>query len=137
MRIMDEVDKKIPAEDEIGRFIDTMSRYARTRNVDGLMSLYHPSATSFEFGAQTGLINLDEIRRNCERGYAAIGGAFEYEFTPFKIEVGGDLAYMYGTEQISGETNNNSFEYTVKATYCLKQVGGQWLIYHQHLSMDG
>lgn len=99
---MDDTGDKVSAEDKIRDFIARMSAYAREKNVDELMSLYHPAAASFEFASQPGLIYMSDIRKTCEQGYANITGDFDYEFTPIRIEVGGDIAYFYGMEHISG-----------------------------------
>ena len=52
---MDDTSVKVSAEDEIRDFIVRMSAYAGEKNVDGLMSLYHPDAASFEFASQTAI----------------------------------------------------------------------------------
>ena len=133
---MDDTSDKVSAKNEIRDFIVRMSAYAKEKNVDGLMSLYHPDATSFEFASQPGLVHLSDIRHTCEQGYADVTGDFEYEFTPIQIEVGSDIAYFYGVEHIAGLSKGSGFESTVRATYCLKRVGGQWLISHHHLSIS-
>lgn len=114
--------------------LSRMSEYARAKDIDGLLSLYHPAATSFEFGAHESPIGLEQIRQSCINGYAEIGSSFEYEFTPFDIIGGDDVAICYGIERIRGTQNGEKFEIVVRATYCFNRVEDRWLIAHQHLS---
>jgi len=45
-------------EDPIHPLLMQLSVYAQEKNVGGIISLYHPSATSFEFGAQDSAIEM-------------------------------------------------------------------------------
>ena len=122
------------SKQEIEAVLATLAGYARTSNVDGILSLYHPNAKAFDFGGQDAAIDLAQIRQNCIEGYTGLTGPLAYEFAVEDIYVGDDIAYCFGIERISGERECERFAATVLATYGFRKHAGHWLIAHQHLS---
>lgn len=117
--------------DEIMAVITRMEGLANQRDVEGLMALHHADETAFLFGDK---VSHQGNRQHCAKGYAALRGEFSYRLNPISIEASPEMAVVVGEERISGETDSGQFQAVINATYCLKKIGGNWLIIHQHLS---
>ena len=119
---------------QIQALLNELAGYARAKDVDGILSLYHPNAKAFDFGGQAAAISLAQIRQNCIQGYTGLTGRLDYEFIVDEIIVDGEVGYCFGVERISGEREGAPFAATVLATYGFRKHEGRWLIAHQHLS---
>lgn len=58
-----------------------------------------------------------------------------FEFQDLKITAGSDVGFAHGFIRCGGTTpNGKKFEDTVRATFCLKKINGEWQVAHQHVS---
>jgi ketosteroid isomerase-like protein len=118
---------------EIQDLLAALAANARSGDVDGIMSCYHPTVRAFDFGQTRRAIDLEGVRENCQAGYAGVSGLM-YEFQVEKIEVAEGMAYCYGLEHISGEKDSQPLEMYACATYIFGKFEDRWLIVHQHLT---
>jgi ketosteroid isomerase-like protein len=118
----------------IEALLTELAEHACAKNVDGIMALYHPDATSFEAGPhQERAIGVEQIRANCAAGYRGLTGEFTYQFAVERIVAGDTVGFCFGVERIAGEQGGQFFTAAVRATYAFQKYGDRWFIAHQHL----
>lgn len=62
-------------------------------------------------------------------------GELRFEFEDLSVTAGSGLAFAHGFIHCGGTLpSGRTFEDTVRATFCLGKVDGQWQVLHQHIS---
>ena len=62
-------------------------------------------------------------------------GAMQFELRDLQVTASTDVAFAYGLLECGGTLpDGRSFRDTVRATFCLRKVGGGWKVSHQHIS---
>jgi ketosteroid isomerase-like protein len=102
------------------------------------MSLYSPDIVYFDVVPPLqGFIGLDAVRRNFERWFSEYEGKIELETRDLGIAVDGDVAFAH---MLHLDKGNKHFAKTglseawVRSTVCCRQINGEWLITHEHIS---
>lgn len=62
-------------------------------------------------------------------------GEMRFELEDLSVTAGNDIAFAFGLLQCGGTLpNGKTFRDTVRITFCLRKLDGQWKIAHQHVS---
>jgi ketosteroid isomerase-like protein len=62
-------------------------------------------------------------------------GELQFELENLSITASPELAFVYGILLCGGTLPSGaSFRDTVRATFCLRNIEGDWKIFHQHIS---
>lgn len=62
-------------------------------------------------------------------------GESRFEIEDLSVTAAADLAFVHGFIQCGGTLpSGRRFQDTVRATFCLGKVDGQWQVQHQHIS---
>ena len=62
-------------------------------------------------------------------------GDMQFELEDLKVTTSPEVAFAHGFLQCGGTLpDGESFQDTVRATFCLRKLGGDWKVFHQHIS---
>ena len=62
-------------------------------------------------------------------------GQARFELEDLKVTTSPDVAFAHGLIQCGGTLpDGKAFQDTVRATFCLRKLGGEWKVFHQHIS---
>ncbi|MHC9292117.1 YybH family protein [Mycobacterium sp. LTG2003] len=108
----------------------------RTRDIDGLVSLYAPDVVSFDLGAPLRYAGRDNKRRAWEEFFAAYTGPIAYDIHELYVTAQEDLAFVHSLNHVSGTLANGRItDMWVRWTACFRRVDGVWLVAHDHVSV--
>jgi PhnB protein len=127
---------------QIRQLIDRWADALRSKDVDGVMSLYAPDIMAFDLAPPLQYRGAGTYRKNWEEWFPTFRGPIGYEIRDLNIAASEDLAYCHSFNRITGtRTDDEKTDVWVRATVCCRKLDGQWKIVHEHQSvpfyMDG
>jgi PhnB protein len=128
------------AGDQIRGLVDDWARALRAKDVDGVMA--HYTADSVTFDLAPPLISTGADAKGLQGWFSTWRGPLGYEIRDLNITAGDDVAFCHGLNRLSGtKTDGEKADVWFRLTLCLRRIGGEWRIAHQHESvpfyMDG
>jgi uncharacterized protein (TIGR02246 family) len=128
------------AGDQIRGLVDDWARALRAKDVDGVMA--HYTADSVTFDLAPPLISTGADAKGLQAWFSTWRGPLGYEIRDLNITAGDDVAFCHGLNRLSGtKTDGEKADVWFRLTLCLRRIGGEWRIAHQHESvpfyMDG
>lgn len=64
-----------------------------------------------------------------------VHGDMQFQLEDLNVTTSPDVAFAHGLLQCGGTLpDGKSFRDTVRATFCLRKIGGSWKVFHQHIS---
>jgi len=127
---------KPTAEAEIGARIDDRAKATRARDVDGIMASYARDTLSFDCHSHFQFKGAEALRKHLEACMPCMQGPMAFEIHDQHVAAHGDVGFCpylarYGATGLSGEVHTG----WLRVTACLRKVGGEWLIVHDHCSV--
>ena len=124
------------AETEIRARLAAIVEAIQAKDLDALRRFYAPDVVSFDVEAPLRHVGVDAKLKNWGKVFT-IFAAPSYELRDLSIAVGGDVAFAHAFGRLSGKlTTGATTDGTwVRATFCLRRVGGTWLIVHDQVSV--
>ncbi len=62
-------------------------------------------------------------------------GDMQFELEDLKVTASSEVAFAHGLIQCGGTLpDGKAFQDTVRATFCLRKLGSDWKVFHQHIS---
>jgi ketosteroid isomerase-like protein len=123
-------------ETAIKRVIEDGVEAVRHKNIEGVMAFYAPEVVSFDIVPPLRYMGADEFRNVWEEVFSSFQGPIGYEMHDLTITVGGDVAFTYSLNHISGTlTNGLKTDLWLRWTACFRKIGGKWLIVHHQNSV--
>jgi ketosteroid isomerase-like protein len=108
---------------------------SRAMDIDAIMACYVPGAVSYDCHSAFQFRDLASHRKHLEACFPHMVGPVTLEMHELAITTGDDVAFCHATMrcgcQSAGGTEHWSW---LRSTICMKKVGGQWLIAHDHCS---
>ena len=124
------------AEAVIRRRIEDCLRAIRAKDIDGVMSLYAPSVTSFDIVPPLRYTGADNKRRAWQEAFASYEGPIGYEARELTITMNGDLAFARSLNHVSGTlVGGHATGLWLRWTACFQRINGVWLVAHDHVSV--
>jgi uncharacterized protein (TIGR02246 family) len=128
------------AGDQVRGLVDDWARALRAKDVDGVMA--HYTADSVTFDLAPPLISTGADAKGLQAWFSTWRGPLGYEIRDLNITAGDDVAFCHGLNRLSGtKTDGEKADVWFRQTLCLRKIGGEWRIAHQHESvpfyMDG
>ena len=128
------------AKSEIRGLVDEWARAIRAKEVAGVMA--HYAADNVTFDLAPPLISTGADAKGLQAWFATWQGPLGYEIRDLKITAGEDVAFCHSLNRLSGtKTDGEKPNIWFRQTLCLRKLGGEWRIAHQHESvpfyMDG
>jgi ketosteroid isomerase-like protein len=126
---------KATDEAQIRKLMDDRARAVQAKDINGLMSNYAPDVLSFDAVDRLQNSGSDGSRKRAREWFSAYQGPIGSEMRELSIAMGDDVAFCHGLNRIRGTTTNGTqVDMWLRATVCLRKIGGKWLITHEHTS---
>jgi uncharacterized protein (TIGR02246 family) len=123
-------------EAAIQRLLDEGIRSVRSKNIEGVMSLYAPEVVSFDIVPPLRYIGADAFRNVWEEVFSSFQGPIDYEMHDLHIIVGDDVAFTYSLNRIRGTmTIGQQTDLWLRSTACWRSINGTWRIVHHQNSV--
>jgi uncharacterized protein (TIGR02246 family) len=123
-------------ETEIKRVMESGVEAVRTRDIDGVMSIYAPEVVSFDIVPPLKYVGAEAFRKVWEEVFFVYQGPIDYEIHDLTITVGDDVAFSHSLNRISGTLNNGQkTDLWLRWTACFRKINGKWLIVHHQNSV--
>jgi uncharacterized protein (TIGR02246 family) len=122
-------------QSEVNALLDSQAEAMRTKDLDGLMSLYSPDVVYFDTVPPLQYAGSAALRERFLRWFDGWDGSFEMEIRDLHILASGDLAVAYRFSRARGTLKDGQkAESWVRATSCFQRSVHGWLITHEHVS---
>jgi len=123
-------------EADIRERIDKLVEAIRAMDLEGVMSMYAPDIVSFDIVPPLQHVGAEAKWKNWEEAFTVFQRPLGYEIRDLTIIVGDEVAFGYSLNRLSGTLKNgNRSGFWVRATFCFRKIGGNWLIAHDHVSV--
>jgi len=129
------------------RIRDLMDEYVaamRAGDADRLVARYTPDVVTFTLAPPLRNSGAEARDPDALRAwFATFDGPVDFEIRDLDVTAGADLAYCHSLNRLSATPAGGSepFNLWFRATVCLRNVDGKWLVSHEHTStpfyMDG
>ncbi len=123
-------------EAAIQRLLDDGIRSVRSKNIEGVMSLYAQEVVSFDIVPPLRYIEADAFRKIWEEVFSSFQGPIDYEMHDLHITAGDDVAFSHSLNRLSGTlTTGQQTDLWLRWTACFRKINGKWLIVHHQNSV--
>ncbi|MEV0891592.1 nuclear transport factor 2 family protein [Promicromonospora sp. MEB111] len=123
-------------EAEIRRRLDGIVEGLRAKDLDALRQLYAADVVSFDVEPPLQHVGADAKLASWAR-VLAVFEEVDYELRDLALAVDETVAFGHAFGRLSGTLKDGSATsgMWVRATFCLRKVGGTWLIAHDQVSV--
>ena len=125
------------ADDEAGirARLDQWATGLRAKDIDAIMAAHAPDLLSFDCHSQLRLKGAQAYRTHLEACLPCMQGPMMFEMHDLEITAQGDLGFCPFLARC-GATGAHGDEHVswLRATVCLRNTNGEWMIVHGHLS---
>jgi ketosteroid isomerase-like protein len=122
-------------EAQIRHRIDTLVEAVRAQDLDTVKTVFAPEVVSFDIVPPLRHLGAEAKCRNWADVFAAYE-TLDYEARDLTVTVGGDVAFAYSLNRISGTLRiGRPSEHWVRWTGCFRKIDGTWLIAHDQISV--
>ena len=124
------------AEAQIRLQINQIAEGIRAQDLEGLERLYTADVVSFDVEPPLQHVGVAAKMKNWSNVFTVFQDA-TYEVRDLDLTVGDDVAFGHCFGRLSGTLRNGTATsgMWVRATFCLRQVDGNWLIAHDQVSV--
>lgn len=123
-------------EIEIKRLIEGYVEAFRTKDIDGIMSMYAPEVVTFDVVPPLQYVGADAMRKRWEEAFSSLPGPIGYEMADLSITVGEDMAFTHSFNRTSATLpTGQKIGVWVRWTGCFRKIGGKWLLVHDQISV--
>ena len=120
----------------IKRLIEGYVEAFRTKDIDGIMSMYAPEVVTFDVVPPLQYVGADAMRKRWEEAFSSLPGPLGYEIADLDITVGDDVAFTRSLNRSSATLNTGQkTDFWLRWTTCLRKIGGKWLLVHDQISV--
>jgi ketosteroid isomerase-like protein len=124
-------------EADIRRRINGLAEAIRAMDLEAVMPVYAPDIVSFDVQAPLRTVGAAAKRKNWVEAFTTFRPPLSYEIRDLTVTVGGDVAFAYSLNRLSGTLQNGTGTsgFWVRATACFRKIDGNWLIVHDQASV--
>jgi ketosteroid isomerase-like protein len=123
-------------EIEIKRLIEGYVEAFRTKDLDGIMSMYAWEVVTFDVVPPLQYVGADAMRKRWEEAFSSLPGPIGYEIADLSMTVGEDMAFTHSFNRTSATLPaGQKIGVWVRWTACWRKIGGKWLLVHDHISV--
>jgi ketosteroid isomerase-like protein len=121
---------------EIGELLDRRTGAMRTKDLEGLMSLYADDIVYFDLVPPLQYTGAAALRTRFSAWFDGWTGSIGMELRDVSISTGGDVAAAFMLLRASGtRTGGVEVGYWVRVTNGFRRSMDRWLITHEHVSL--
>lgn len=123
-------------EAQIRQQVSKIIEGLRAKDLDALRRIYTEDVVSFDVEPPLQHVGVEAKLKNWTNVFTFFEKV-DYELRDLTITVGGDVAFGHAFGRLSGTLKNGTATsgMWVRATFCLRKVGGGWLIAHDQVSV--
>jgi ketosteroid isomerase-like protein len=115
---------------------EDLAKALRTKDIDGVMSLYAPNIVSFDIVPPLRYVGADNKRRAWQEAFAAYTGPIAYEVRDLNVTTHGELAFVHSLNHVNGtRASGHVTDLWLRWTACFRRIDGIWLVVHDHISV--
>lgn len=132
------VDSAANSKTQINELFANWQKAFEAKDVNGVMGIYAPgnTLTAYDIVPPLEYNGADAYRKDYADFFAQFDGPLHVEMRDQHVEVGGDVAFAYGLERITGKLKSGkAVDMWLRYTGGLKRIGGQWRDVHDHFSV--
>ncbi|MEH2358344.1 YybH family protein [Nostoc sp.] len=123
-------------EAQIRTIIEERVKAVRDKDINALLSNHAPDILSFDVINPLQYIGVDTVRERAKKWVSSYQGSIGYEILDLNITTGETVAFCHYLYRVSGTlTDGRKVEMWVRATVCLREIDGKWMIVHEHQSV--
>ena len=125
-------------EAKIKSLEDAFVAAVNAKDVDAIMKVYVPGASLvvFDVVPPRQYLGANAYRKDWQDFFALFKGPVKFRITDLDIEASGTLAYSHSIQYVSGtDMKDQPIELVVRVTDGYREVDGNWLIAHEHVSV--
>jgi ketosteroid isomerase-like protein len=124
------------SEDQIRALLDERVRAIHDKDAQALVSACAPDIVSFDALPPLQRLGAEAVRDRAKEWLGWYDGPVGYEIRDLHITAGDDTAFASYLYRVTGTmTNGSTVDMWVRSTICLRKIGGDWLIAHEHTSV--
>lgn len=128
--------KETYAEVLIRHQIEKFVNAFRTKDLNLMMSLYTPEFVSFDIVPPLRVVGRDAYCTVWETTFTLFKDPIEIELRDVVITTAENVAFSHNLLRLHAtRTNGYEVDYWERLTFCFRQVNGEWLIAHEHVSV--
>ena len=124
--------------DQISQTLAQWQKAFEAKDVNGVMAMYAAgnAVTSYDLVPPLQYTGADAYRKDYTDFFGQFDGPLRVELRDSHIEAGGNIAFAYGLERISGKLKSGEpVDIWVRYTSGFKRIDGQWRDVHDHVSV--
>ncbi|MDZ8029493.1 MULTISPECIES: YybH family protein [unclassified Nostoc] len=123
-------------EVQIRTIIEERVKALPNKDINALLSNHAPDILSFDVINPLQYIGVDTVRERVQKWVSSFQGSIGYEILDLSITTGETVAFCHYLYRVSGTlTDGGKVEMWVRATVCLREIDGKWMIVHEHQSV--
>jgi ketosteroid isomerase-like protein len=123
-------------EAQIRQLIDGRLKAIHAKDANAAMASCTPDILLFDLAPPLQHQGADVNRKGLEEWFSTFRGPVGYELRDLSITAGDEVAFGHSLARISGaRTDGTHADVWVRATLCLRKIGGKWTITHEHVSV--
>ena len=105
-------------------------------DLEGVKPSYAPDIVSFDAQPPLQHVGAEAKLKNWVDVFTVYQRPLGYEIRDLTITLADDMAVGHSLNRINGTMKNGTrTEFWVRATVCFRNIGGKWLIAHDHVSV--
>lgn len=123
-------------EGQIRRLIEARVKAVRAKDANAAMASSASDILLFDLAPPLLHRGAEVNRKELEDWFSSFTGPVGYELRDLSITAGDDVGFAHSLARIRGaRTDGTQTDVWVRATVCLRKIGGQWTITHEHVSV--
>jgi uncharacterized protein (TIGR02246 family) len=108
----------------------------RSKDVDGVMSIFAPDVISFDLSPPLQHGGGEIFKEHWRALFAAYGGGIDFEVRDLQVVVANNVAFTHSLNRTSGTLKSGqASERWLRWTACFQKRSSAWLIVHEHVSV--
>ncbi|MEH2168273.1 MAG: nuclear transport factor 2 family protein [Nostoc sp.] len=123
-------------EAQIRTIIEERIKAVHDKDINALLSNHAPDILSFDIINPLQYIGADTVKERAQKWVSSFQGSIGYQIRDLNITTGETVAFCHYLYCVSGTlTDGGKVEMWVRATVCLREINGKWMIVHEHQSV--
>ena len=130
------------SEAAIRRRIESWAKALRAKDLDVLMSFYTPDFVAFDLPPPLRVEGAATHRSGLEEWFRTWSGKIGFDMRELVVVTGDGVAFSRSLNHLHGKrTDGTETDVWVRATVGFREIDGEWMVVHEHVSvpfyMDG
>lgn len=129
------MDEMLEAENQIREVLDAWAKATRQNRLDDILKNHVSDLVIFDVLPPMKYESAESYRRSWGDWQPETQAEAQFDFENLTVTSGLDVAFAHSFIRCGGTTpDGRSFQDLVRATFCLRRIGGSWKVSHQHVS---